>query len=248
MQFKNLKGTKLKITEDEVSKMIPLWRDKHEHYNLLEHMFGSIEGGCAVGQTCFGNFKEPKPRFYSTATIQDSFVLSLHRKDIQDAIDRQAKRELDLRYWFLKEIPEFKHLSRAVLLRICGFLEPFTCIKGSVIFNMGDPFKYIYFIQKGEFQQTVKVAFKNKVSSEDPSELLNKQGEYKKPTKQASKQKEIKQHKMSILGQQKVVGLDELSRQDETYSTTLVCLGGGEEMKGELFRIEKDIFLSKVAN
>ena len=49
--------------------MIPLWRDKHEHYNLMEHMFGSIEGGCAVGQTCFGSFKEPKKRFYSAATI-----------------------------------------------------------------------------------------------------------------------------------------------------------------------------------
>ena len=113
---------------------------------------------------------------------------------------------------------------------------------------MGDPFKYIYFIQKGEFQQTVKVAFKNKVSNEDPSELINKQGEYKKPTKTASKQKEIKNHKMSILGYKKVIGLDELSRQDENYATTLVCLGGGEEMRGELFRIDKDTFLSKVAN
>ena len=53
---------------------------------------------------------------------------------------------------------------------------------------------------------------------------------------------------MSILGYKKVIGLDELSRQDENYSTTLVCLGGGDEMRGELFRIDKEMFLSKVAN
>ena len=53
---------------------------------------------------------------------------------------------------------------------------------------------------------------------------------------------------MSILGVRKVIGLDELSRKDDHYATTLVCLGSGEEMKGELFRIEKDVFLSKVAN
>ena len=53
---------------------------------------------------------------------------------------------------------------------------------------------------------------------------------------------------MSILGYKKVIGLDELSRQDENYSTTLVCLGGGDEMRGELFRIDKEVFLSKVAN
>lgn len=82
MQFKELSSSKLKITEDEVSKMIPLYRDKDQRYQVMEHMFGSIEGGCAIGQTCFGHFKDPKPRFYSAATVQDSFILSLSREDI----------------------------------------------------------------------------------------------------------------------------------------------------------------------
>ena len=69
MKFKDLNNTKLKITDDLVAQMVPLWRDKQDSFSLMEHMFGSIEGGCAFGQTCFGTFKEPKKRFYSAVTI-----------------------------------------------------------------------------------------------------------------------------------------------------------------------------------
>ena len=53
---------------------------------------------------------------------------------------------------------------------------------------------------------------------------------------------------MNILGYKKCIGLEELSRGDEVYATTLVCLGGDEDMKGELYRVEKEVFLSKVSN
>ena len=73
--------------------MIPIYRDTYKDYASVEDMFGSIEGGCSVGQTCFGKFKEPKKRFYSAVTIQDTFYLSLNRIDIQRVIDQQEKRE-----------------------------------------------------------------------------------------------------------------------------------------------------------
>ena len=248
MRFEDLGAARLKITDEEVSRMIPLYRNKHNHYAAVEHMFGSIEGGCAVGQTCFGKFKEAKGRFYSAATVQDTFYLSLSRDDIQRVIGEHERRVQLQRMDFLREIPEFKAVQRGVLQKVCDNLERYICSKGSVIFNMGDPFTDIFFIRKGEFQQTVKVAFKSKVSSEDPSELL-RQGEHKKPTKASTnKTKEVRHHKMGILGYQKVIGLDELARGDEHYATTLECLGGGAEMTGELYRIDKEVFRSRVAN
>ena len=123
MRFEDLGATRLKITDEEVSRMIPLYRNKHNHYAAVEHMFGSIEGGCAVGQTCFGKFKEAKGRFYSAATVQDTFYLSLSRDDIQRVIDEHDRRVQLQRMDFLREIPEFKAVQRGVLQRVCDSLK-----------------------------------------------------------------------------------------------------------------------------
>jgi CRP-like cAMP-binding protein len=54
---------------------------------------------------------------------------------------------------FLKSIPhpDFKHLPRNALIRICDQLDPISCIRGSTIFAQDEPFQYIYFITEGEF-------------------------------------------------------------------------------------------------
>ena len=213
-------------------------------------MFGSIEGGCSLGQICCEDFKNTKKRFYGAVTVQDSFILALNREDIRKVVEQQQKRETSERHEFLREIPEFKSINKNAQLRICGSLEPVECIKGSVIFNMGDDFKYIYFIKKGEFQQNVRVTIKGRHSKEDvdPSELLGKQGETKKKSIVSSKSKDTKNHKMSILGYKKVVGLEEYFTKQDTYATTLICLGDreGGTMKGELYRIDKETFSKKV--
>ena len=75
---------------------------------------------------------------------------------------------------FLKSIPnpEFKILPRNALIRICDQLEIVDCIRGSTIFQQDEPFNYIYFITEGEFQQTIKVSYKNATKSMDPIEML----------------------------------------------------------------------------
>ena len=53
---------------------------------------------------------------------------------------------------------------------------------------------------------------------------------------------------MHILGYKMVVGLEEFFTRQDTYATSLICLGDpeGESMKGELYRIEKEAFSKKV--
>lgn len=190
--------------------MIPLWRDKQD-YNVLENMFGSIEGGCAMGQICCEDFKNTKKRFYGAVTIQDSFILTLNRDYISKVVDNQQKKETTERHDFLKEIPEFQHINKNAQLRICASFEPIECIKGSVIFNMGDDFKYIYLIKSGMFQQNVRVTIKGRHSKEDidPSELLGMKGETKKKSILSRKNNDTKNHKMNFLGKRKVIGLEE---------------------------------------
>ena len=72
-----------------MKKRIPLWRDKQDNYNLLENMFGSIEGGCSLGQICCEDFKNTKKRFYGAVTVQDSFILALSRDHIRGVVDQQ---------------------------------------------------------------------------------------------------------------------------------------------------------------
>lgn len=52
-------------------------------------MFGSIEGGCSLGQICCEDFKNSKKRFYGAVTVQDSFVLALSRDDIRKVVEQQ---------------------------------------------------------------------------------------------------------------------------------------------------------------
>ena len=96
----------------------------------------------------------------------------------------------------------------------------------------------------------MKVTIKSRHSRDDvdPSELLGKQGETKKKTILSNKSIDTRNHKMHILGHKMVVGLEEFFTRQDTYATSLICLGDpeGESMKGELYRIDKETFSKKV--
>ena len=120
----------------------------------METVFGSIMMGCAMGQLCFNFNKDRRYMMYAAAAISDSYLISIKKVDIETMIDNQKRRVQNLRMQFLKSIPhpDFKHLPRNALIRICDQLEPIECIRGSTIFAQDEPFKYIYFITEGEFQ------------------------------------------------------------------------------------------------
>jgi CRP-like cAMP-binding protein len=58
---------------------------------------------------------------------------------------------------FLSEIPEFqkvKHFPKRRLISLTQNLVMQTFIKGSAVFNEGEPNKYVYIVKTGEFQIT----------------------------------------------------------------------------------------------
>ena len=138
---------------------MPLYRDKQNKFAAMETLFGSIINGCAMGQMCFSYSKDPRTWAYSSITIADSYIISLHRDDILKVIDNQKKRVLNDQMTFLRAIPspEFNLLSRTMLIKICDQLQPFHCIKGCVIFNQDDHMRYVYFVKSGEFANSVRL-------------------------------------------------------------------------------------------
>ena len=95
---------------------ISLFRDKDKNFAALEFLCGSITAGSAFGITSFGQHAGAPihSRFYSTSTIQDTFLISLNKADIERTIDNQRRRKLNdqLNYLRTLEAPNFKVLSR----------------------------------------------------------------------------------------------------------------------------------------
>ncbi len=138
----------------ELSIDVPLYRDKTNDLKPMETIFGSIMMGCAMGQTCFKQNKTDKKKMiYAAAAIQDTYLITIRRQAIENMLENQVRRIQNFRMQFLKSIPspDFKLLPRTALTRICDQLEVVECIRGSVIFQQDEEFRYIYFIEKGEF-------------------------------------------------------------------------------------------------
>lgn len=155
---------------------------------------------------------------------------------------------------FMKGVPspEFALLSKRKLQNICEALGLFTSIKGTVIFNQDDPLKHIYIVKDGLFSQQVRLSVNRRVKGLDPSEMLKEcdtsSGKLASKSKTMSTKSTGKKHRMyqiASLGPGSVIGCEDIMvAKSDTHVTSLVCLS----MKGELYRIDKDYFMSRLSS
>jgi CRP-like cAMP-binding protein len=133
--------------------LIPLLRNSKDNYNTLERLFGTMHAGMAFGESCmFGSESHSlyeKNKFYQAVALTDSYYLTLSLKDYRNAMlyheDQIEKDQLN----FLRKIPEFTHLGKNLLRRLCKDFKALSVVKGSVLYTEGRPADFLFFIKSG---------------------------------------------------------------------------------------------------
>jgi hypothetical protein len=90
-----------------------------------------------------------KNRFYQAIALTDSYYLTISLKDYEKVMimhEDQIERD---QLTFLRKIPEFMHLGKNVLRRLCKEFKPVTAVKGSILYTEGRPADYLFFIKSG---------------------------------------------------------------------------------------------------
>jgi len=105
-------------------------------------------------------------------------------------------------------------------------------------------------VEKSLFSSLVRLTVNRKQEGLDPSEMLKESDETSGKLASKSKNmstkstgKKFKLHQISTLGNGSVIGCEDvLVAKSEVHITSLVC----SSMRGELYRIERDFFFSKI--
>ena len=157
---------------------------------------------------------------------------------------------------FLKKIPHpaFNKILKRRLIALCEALEPFECIKGTVIFNQDDPIEYIYIVEGNEdpkmgeslFSSQVRLSTSKKQQGLDPSEMLKESDETSGKLASMSKNmstkaggKKTRMHEIARLGRGSVIGVEDyIVAKSDVHVTSLVCISH----VGKLYRIKRDFF------
>ena len=114
--------------------------------------------------------------------------------------------------------------------------------------------KYVYIVKGKDslFSSQVRLNTARKQQGLDPSDMLKESDENSGKLASMSKNmstkaggKKFKMHEIAVLGQGSVIGVEDyMVAKSDTHVTTLVCLS----MKGELYRIEKELFFQKIGH
>ena len=103
----------------------------------METIISAIASGCIFGKLCLQPCKEPRKWLYSSISIDETIIVSLHKTEILRMIENHNRRILNEQMTFMKSIPnpDFNLISRKKLENICQALKTFTCIRGVTIFE-----------------------------------------------------------------------------------------------------------------
>ena len=103
----------------------------------------------ACGFTGMINLHESQKRFYNAVALRDTQCLTLQKSDLLQIIESLEKRSQNDKMAFLKSIPELSNISmtRSKLLIFCQSFHPVEYVKTQVLYNEGEPCKYLYFIR-----------------------------------------------------------------------------------------------------
>lgn len=122
----------------------------------------------AFGQTGLVNLTENRQRFYNAIALKDSLCLAMKKSHFIEVYEQQEKRIQNEKIGFLKSIPELNNIgmTRSKLIHFCSSFVPVSFVKKQIIFNEGDPCKYLYFVRQGEVKICKRITFPNQDNPE----------------------------------------------------------------------------------
>lgn len=117
---------------------------------------------------------------YTARCLKDTHCIIIKRKDLRRIMERIYKKNVTSDLNFMKEVPQFRKLSKKQVLRFVTGYKAIKLKRNQVLMQEGDPAKYFYMVKQGCFQvrkfmyrnlkETDK--FEHKLLYHDPSKML----------------------------------------------------------------------------
>jgi len=96
---------------------------------------------------------QPKPRAVTALSMDDNTELLCMSSDIYNRmIEKAVKKDIQARVNYLQGFRIFKQLSVHQLEKLLYYLTPIDCMRGKVIYKIGDKPDGIFLVQSGAFE------------------------------------------------------------------------------------------------
>eukprot|EP00347_Sterkiella_histriomuscorum_P020456 403337736 len=217
--FQTMDLTALKSTEQQL-------------YSLTRpHLF------CALSIT-----KDPKQykRQFSAVAATDVHLAVFSKKSFERILDRIYKKFVQKEINFIKNVEQFKGLSKRMLTKIFHGLKQHKFKRGQFLFREGEDAEHFYIIKEGELELK-KHVYEQKNLNKD-YELLQKPSLTKKFNTNFQRVQGFKvtsEISLFMMGSGKMVGDDEIMRGCSKYLTSGIC--NSQEIR--VFSMKKEEFL-----
>lgn len=76
---------------------------------------------------------------------------------------------------FLRSLPLFNDWTNTALTKLKYFFVPRTYVRGSIVYNEGEPSGKVYIIRSGDFEENCKVSLNNGIDDEDCLPILSEE-------------------------------------------------------------------------
>ena len=128
-------------------------RDKFE--NLLEHVVTMREGK-GFGELALKREKVDR-RAATIQCLEDCHLAVISKENYQRQVQKIDQRKLRKLIDFFKSIPFLSKNSQTYLIKLHYNFEQRNFIRNQLLYQEGEPIKYIYLIKEGEFEVTRKI-------------------------------------------------------------------------------------------
>ncbi|CDW91734.1 cyclic nucleotide-binding domain containing protein [Stylonychia lemnae] len=176
----------------------------------------TLNSGLGFGELALMNSSSKKPEKRAATVISktESYLAVLERDDFTKVFLYSMQKKLDAKVEFFKNFRISEGISRTNLNKLSYYLKEKQFRRRDIVFKEGDVADVVYFIKEGEFETKL-----DKVTVQKGQTTLLKNIEVK----------------VSIIGPNQIIGLDDLNKEKTTYRQNKVQLNESQRIKEPFF-------------